>query len=430
MSDFEPIELPIAPDTPEAFGFAPCEGGVCAAAGVSAAGLHAGFRRDPNRRDMALVVADQTCVAAGTFTTNRFCAAPVIVSREHVADGRARAVILNSGNANAATGEPGLAIARRTADLVAATLGCKPADVLVASTGVIGQELSFGPFETGVPTAAEALAATPEAAHDAACAVMTTDTVAKEASFVGKLPAADGSAYEVHVGGFVKGSGMIQPNMATMLCVMSTDAPLTSEAAHEALLAAVKQTFNKVTVDSDTSTNDTAILLATGKAAPAGESVGVGSAAFPAIAAAIKAVCGELARKIAADGEGSTKLVTVNVLGAANDADADAVARAIANSPLVKTAIFGHDANWGRVAAAAGKCGVPFDQRAVDIDFMGVPVCRAGLTVPMDEDDMLRRFEAPEIGITVDLHSGDAHTRVWTCDLTHDYVTINGDYRT
>lgn len=430
MSDFEPIELPIAPDTPEAFGFAPCEGGVCAAAGVSAAGLHAGFRRDPNRRDMALVVADQTCVAAGTFTTNRFCAAPVIVSREHVADGRARAVILNSGNANASTGEPGLATARWTADLVAATLGCKPADVLVASTGVIGQELSFGPFETGVPAAVEALAATPEAAHDAACAVMTTDTVAKEASFVGKLPAADGSAYEVHVGGFVKGSGMIQPNMATMLCVMSTDAPLTSEAAHEALLAAVKQTFNKVTVDSDTSTNDTAILLATGKAAPAGESVGVGSAAFPAIAAAIKVVCGELARKIAADGEGSTKLVTVNVLGAANDADADAVARAIANSPLVKTAIFGHDANWGRVAAAAGKCGVPFDQRAVDIDFMGVPVCRAGLTVPMDEDDMLRRFEAPEIGITVDLHSGDAHTRVWTCDLTHDYVTINGDYRT
>ena len=148
------------------------------------------------------------------------------------------------------------------------------------------------------------------------------------------------------------------------------------------------------------------------------------------LACAVNAVCQHLAREIAADGEGSTKLVTVNVLGAASDADADTVARAIANSPLVKTAIFGHDANWGRVAAAAGKCGVPFDQRAVDIDFMGVPVCRAGLTVPMDEDDMLRRFEAPEIDITVDLHSGDAHTRVWTCDLTHDYVTINGDYRT
>ncbi len=430
MSKFEPIQLPVAPDTPEAFGFEPCAGGVCAAAGVAAAGLHAGFRADPNRRDMALVAADETCVAAGTFTTNRFCAAPVTVSRAHVADGRARAVILNSGNANAATGKPGLATAEKTAELVASTLGCEAADVLVASTGVIGQQLDFSPFETGVPAAAAALASTPEAAHDAAVAVMTTDTVPKEASFVGMLPASDGSEYAVHVGGFVKGSGMIQPNMATMLCVMSTDAPLTSEAAHEALLAAVKQTFNKVTVDSDTSTNDTAILLATGKAAPAGESIGTDSVAFPAIAAAIKAVCGELARKIAADGEGSTKLVTVNVLGAANDAEADTVARSIANSPLVKTAIFGHDANWGRVAAAAGKCGVAFDQCLVDIDFMGVPVCRAGLTVPMDEDDMLRRFEAAEIDITVDLHMGSAHTRIWTCDLTHDYVTINGDYRT
>ena len=170
--------------------------------------------------------------------------------------------------------------------------------------------------------------------------------------------------------------------------------------------------------------------LATGKAAPAGEKIDVDSPAFPAIAAGVKAVCGELARKIAADGEGATKLVTVNVLGAANDGDADTVARSIANSPLVKTAIFGHDANWGRVAAAAGKCGVPFDQTKVDIDFMGVPVCRAGLTVPMDEDDMLRRFEAPEIDIVVDLHDGDAACRIWTCDLTHDYVTINGDYRT
>lgn len=430
MTDFEPIELPVANDTPEAFGFEPCEGGVCAAAGVSAAGLHAGFRADPNRRDMALVAADETCVAAGTFTTNRFCAAPVTVSRAHVADGHARAVILNSGNANAATGEPGLATAEKTAELVAATLGCEANDVLVASTGVIGQELDFSPFVTGVPAAAEALAATAEAAHDAAVAVMTTDTVPKEASFAGELPASDGTSYTVHVGGFVKGSGMIQPNMATMLCVMSTDAPLTGEAAHEALLAAVKQTFNKVTVDSDTSTNDTAILLATGKAAPEGEKITPDSAAYPAIAAAIKAVCGELARKIAADGEGSTKLVTVNVIGAAGDAEADTVARSIANSPLVKTAIFGHDANWGRVAAAAGKCGVPFDQRLVDIDFMGVPVCRAGLTVPMDEQDMLRRFEAPEIKITVDLHAGGSHARIWTCDLTHDYVTINGDYRT
>lgn len=437
MSTYAPLEVPTPSDSPEAFGFAPCEGGVCAARGVRAAGVHAGFRKDPNRLDMALVVADAACVAAGTFTTNRFCAAPVTVSREHVANGRARAVVLNSGNANAATGEPGLACARDTASLVAQTLGCDASDVLVASTGVIGVPLPFGPFEQGVPEAASALAATPEAAHDAACAVMTTDTVSKEASFTAEVeaacpadPARAGEKYTVHVGGFVKGSGMIQPNMATMLCVLSTDAPLTAEAAHKALLGAVKQTFNKVTVDSDTSTNDTAILLATGAAAPAGEQIGLDSAAYPALAAGIKAVCGELARKIAADGEGASKLVTVNVLGAATDADADAVARSIANSPLVKTAIFGHDANWGRVAAAAGKCGVAFDQAHVDIDFMGVPVCRAGLTVPMDEDDMLRRFEAPEIEIVVHLHEGGAHTRVWTCDLTHDYVTINGDYRT
>ena len=245
---------------------------------------------------------------------------------------------------------------------------------------------------------------------------------------MGEVPQAGGGTVTVRVGGFVKGSGMIQPNMATMLAVLATDAPLTPEAAREALTSAVGQSFNKVTVDSDTSTNDTCILLATGAAG--GEKIDLAHPAYPVVAAAVRAACVELARKIAADGEGSTKLVTVTVTGAATDEDADTVARAIANSPLVKTAIFGHDANWGRVAAAAGKCGVPFDQYAVDIDFLGVPVCRAGLTVPMDEEDMLRRFEAPEIPVTIDLGMGDASARVWTCDLTHDYVTINGDYRT
>ena len=367
-------------------------------------------------------------MAAATFTTNRFCAAPVTVSRAHVADGRARAIVLNSGNANAATGEPGLACAERACAHVAAELGCVAEDVLVASTGVIGVQLPFAPYEAGVPAAVASLAATPAAAHDAACAVMTTDTVPKEVSVAGELPQREGAARAFHVGGFVKGSGMIQPNMATMLAVLAIDAPLTPEAAHEALLAAVRVSFNKVTVDSDTSTNDSAFLLATGAAG--GEKIDCSHPAYPAVAAAIRVAAVDLARKIAADGEGASKLVTVNVTGAASDADADAVARSIANSPLVKTAIFGHDANWGRVAAAAGKCGVPFDQASVDIDFMGVPVCRAGLTVPMDEEDMLRRFEAPEIAITVSLGMGEAATRVWTCDLTHDYVTINGDYRT
>ena len=428
MTDFAPLAVPAVPDTPEACDLTPCEGGVCAAAGIRAAGVSAGFRRNPARLDLALVVADDPCVAAATFTTNRFCAAPVTVSRAHVADGRARAIVLNSGNANAATGEPGLACAERACAYVADELGCAANDVLVASTGVIGVQLPFAPYEAGVPAAVASLAATSAAAHDAACAVMTTDTLPKEVSVAGELTQRDGGSRPFHVGGFVKGSGMIQPNMATMLAVLATDAPLTAEAAHEALLSAVRVSFNKVTVDSDTSTNDSAFLLATGAAG--GEEIDLDHPAYPQVATAIRVAAVDLARKIAADGEGSTKLVTVTVTGAASEADADTVARAVANSPLVKTAVFGHDANWGRVAAAAGKCGVPFDQTCVDIDFMGVPVCRAGLTVPMDEEDMLRRFEAPEIAITVDLGMGDAATRVWTCDLTHDYVTINGDYRT
>ena len=424
MATIEPLVVPMTPDAPEACGFSSCEGGVCAAVGMRAAGVSAGFRNNPNRYDLALVVADETCVVAGTFTTNRFCAAPVTVSRERAARGRARAVVLNSGNANAATGEPGLVCARKATALVAAELGCEPEEVLVASTGVIGVQLPLEPYVSGVPAAVAALAPTAATAHDAACAVMTTDTRPKEVALVGALP----SGRRVHVGGFVKGSGMIQPNMATMLAVLATDAPLTEGAARTALRAAVGESFNKVTVDSDTSTNDTCLLFVTGAAG--GEKIDESSPDYPVVAAALRSACVDLARQIAADGEGATKLVTVNVMGAASEGDADTVARSIANSPLVKTAVFGHDANWGRVAAAAGKCGVPFDQTCVDIDFLGVPVCRAGLTVFMDEDEMLRRFEAPEIEITVNLGMGEACGRVWTCDLTHDYVTINGDYRT
>ena len=428
MEKIEPLCVPAPADAPASFGFAPCEGGVCAAAGMRAAGVPAGFRKNPNRLDLALVAADETCVVAGTFTTNRFCAAPVTLSRERAARGRARAVVLNSGNANAATGGPGLEVARRSAEIVAAELGCSPEDVLVASTGVIGVPLPLGPFESGVPAAAAALAPGAAAAHDAACAVMTTDTHPKEVAFAGAVPDGHGGEVTVHVGGFVKGSGMIQPNMATMLAVLSTDAPLTAEAAHEALLSAVRVSFNKVTVDSDTSTNDTALLFATGAAG--GEKIGVDSPAYPAVAAAVKGACVELARQIAADGEGATKLVTVNVMGAASEKDADTVARSIAKTPLVTPPTVGRHADWARRPAAAGKCGVPIDQRRVDIDLLGAPVCRAGLTVPMDEDDMLRRFDAPEVEITVNLGMGEASARIWTCDLTHDYVTINGDYRT
>ena len=429
MADVQPISVTPPDVDPATFGFAFCEGGVCAAKGVKASGTHAGFRADPNRLDLAVVAADEACVCAATFTQNRFCAAPVQVSRPRAAAGVARAVMLNSGNANASTGDQGLAIAKESARLLADALGCPEEQVLVASTGVIGQQQAIDPYVDGAAAAVAALGADVDHAHAAARAVMTTDTVPKEVSLEGVLPAENGQpARTVHVGGFCKGSGMIMPNMATMLCVLTTDAPLTAEAAHAALLSAVRASFNKVTVDSDTSTNDSCFLLATGKAG--GEPIVEGTAAFDVFAGALRVACETLARKIAADGEGATKLVTVDVLGCKTDEDADTVARTIANSPLVKTAIFGHDANWGRVAAAAGRSGVEFDQYDVDIDLLGVPVLRAGMPVPMDEDDMLRRFEGPEVSIVIDLGQGDASTRIWTCDFSYEYVKINGDYRT
>lgn len=404
-------------------------GGVTSARGFSAIGVHAGFRADPQRLDMALVVADEPCACAGVFTQNVFCSAPVIVSKGHLENrgyGCARAVVINSGNANAATGEPGLKAAEVTTELVGAALGCPAQEVLVASTGVIGQQLDITPLETSLPQAVEALS--PEGGASAARAIMTTDTVAKEAavSFSGDGIGYDGVTF--CVGGMAKGSGMIMPNMATMIAVITTDAPIAAPDLHRALQAAVRSSFNKVTVDSDTSTNDSCFLFASGCAAFGGR-FEPGTPAFARFKEALQAVCTTLARQMAADGEGATKLVTVTVSGAASAEDADVAARAIANSPLVKTMIAGHDANWGRVAMAIGKSGACFRQEDVSIDILGLPVCRSGLTVVFDEDEALRRFEAPEIAIDVDLGAGTCETTIWTCDFTHDYISINGDYR-
>ena len=407
-------------------------GGVTSARGFSAAGVHAGFRKNPERLDFALVAADEPVAAAGVFTQNRFCAAPVTVSRENlggVGYGYARALAVNSGNANAATGPEGLKTARATCEIVSQVLGCEPEEVLVASTGVIGQLLSLDPFERGVPAAADALAAAGGA--DAARAIMTTDTHPKEyaVTFASADPAWEGVTFTV--GGMCKGSGMIMPNMATMIACITTDAPVVPEHLHELLADAVNKSFNRVTVDSDTSTNDTCVAFASGAAAPEGAgALDPASLAAEELGRALQVVCEALARAIAADGEGASRLVTVNVTGAADDAEADLAARTVANSPLVKCAIAGRDCNWGRVAAALGKSGAHFSQEQVAIDIMGIPVCREGLTVPFDEDEALRRFEAPEIVITADLGAGTGSATVWTCDLTHDYVTINGDYRT
>ena len=406
------------------------DGGVTSAAGFVAEGVHAGFRAHPDRLDMAMVVAEQPVPAAGVFTTNRFCAAPVTVSREHLGGqgyGLARALVVNSGNANAATGEQGLGVARETCEIASQVLGCEVEQVLVASTGVIGQQLDIAPFERGIPQACDALSRAGGAR--AARAIMTTDTHPKEYAVAYESRDLTYAGCTFTVGGMVKGSGMIMPNMATMICCITTDAPVAPKTLHTLLADVVSDTFNKVTVDSDTSTNDTCVLFASGAAAMGAPLIADDTDAYEELARALHIVCEALARGIAADGEGATKLVTVNVMGAASDEDADIAARAVANSPLVKTAIAGHDCNWGRVAGALGKSGATFDQRNVSIDIMDIPVCRAGLAVPFDEDEALRRFEAPEIIISADLGAGDGSATIWTCDLTHDYVRINGDYR-
>lgn len=406
------------------------DGGVTSAKGFQAAGTHAGFRKNPERLDLAMLVADEPCAGAGVFTTNRFCAAPVAVSRENLGPegcGLVRGVVINSGNANAATGEMGISVARETCEVASQVLACEPNQVLVASTGVIGVPLAIDLFETGIPEACDALSRAGGA--DAARAIMTTDTHPKEYAVSYETETLEYVGSTFTVGGMCKGSGMIMPNMATMICCITTDAPVAPQTLHRLLADAVSQTFNKVTVDSDTSTNDTCIMLASGAAAPGVRPIEENTDAYDELERAVRIVCETLARAIASDGEGASRLVTVNVTGAPTDEDADTAARAVANSPLVKTAIAGRDCNWGRIAMALGKCGVTFDQRDVSIDIMDIPVCRDGLTVPFDEDEALRRFEAPEIIITADLGAGGGSATVWTCDLTHEYVHINGDYR-
>lgn len=409
-------------------------GGITSPKGFRASGVYAGFRANPDKLDLALLVADEPCAAAGVFTKNVFCAPPVQVTKTHLAEtgGIARAVIINSKIANAATGAEGLMRAKETAALTADMIGCAADEVLVASTGVIGVQLSMQQFIDGIPRAVEQLAAGEDASQNAAEAIMTTDTVPK--SFAVQF---DGASIDLPgctftIGGMAKGSGMIMPNMATMISVLTTDAPVASEDLSAALKQAVDVSFNKVTVDSDTSTNDTCLLLASGAVAPDVDPAqfAQGTPGYIAFVGALTALCTVLARAIAKDGEGATRLITVNVSGAQSPEDADAAARTVANSPLVKTAVFGSDANWGRIAAALGRSGAQFQAHDVAISMMGIPMCKDGLALDFDEDEALQRFANKEIIIDINLGAGSAQTTVWTCDFTHDYVTINGDYRT
>ncbi len=404
---------------PSGYAITPVTGGVTAPSGFRSSGVHCGLKKR-DALDLALVDAGSVVPAAAVFTRNVVAAAPVVVSKRHIADGHARAVVINAGNANACTGEAGERAAESTAEAVAASLRCAPGDVLVCSTGVIGVPLPVDLVVAGVAEAASKLS--PHGGSAAAEAIMTTDTFAKEAAVV----VTSGEA-RYTVGGMAKGSGMIRPDMATMLSVITTDAPLSSDACAIALQGAVVTTFNRVTVDGDTSTNDTAVLLANGAAG--GELIEPDSVVFAVVADAVRTVAAELARMLARDGEGATKLVTVTVHGAASETDAERAAFAIADSPLVKTALFGNDANWGRVAMAAGKSGAAFDQSGLDIRFAGTEVCRQGMAVAFDEAEVARALAGPEVTIEVDLGAGAAEATVLTCDLSYEYVRINGEYR-
>lgn len=397
--------------------------GVTAARGFRAAAVEAGIKQ--GRTDLALLVSDRPCVASGVFTTNLAKAAPVLVSAEHLQGGRARAVIVNSGCANASTGAQGLADSRETVALTAVAVGCPVTEVLVCSTGVIGVNLPMDKVRAAIPLAVSGLSSDGGAA--AARAIMTTDTRPKESS-----RRADLGGVTVTVGGMAKGAGMIAPNLAplhaTMLAFFTTDATIDKAMLDQALIEAVGATFNRITVDSDTSTNDTAIILANGASGvPVISSPGP---AYEAFLEAFHAVCRDLALMMIRDGEGVQRIAEVVVKGARSSEDALRIGRTIADSPLVKTALHGGDPNWGRVLAAAGRAGVAFDINQVDIYIGDVFVCEGGAARVYDEAAAHQAMLADPGCLTVDLHAGQARESMWMCDLTKSYVDINAHYRT
>ena len=398
-------------------------GGVCAAKGFRAAGVPAHIKYE-GRNDVALLVADAPCAAAAVFTTNAVAAAPVVYDREVVKGGRIQAILANSGCANACTGEAGYRDAAASASETAKTLGIDAKLVLVASTGVIGHRIPLDRLVAGMKSAAASLAATPEAALAANMAVMTTDTKPKQAAVQVKI-----GGRTVTVGGMCKGSGMIEPNMATMLGFITTDAAITPAMLRRALRRAIAVSFNHVVVDGDESTNDSVFVMASGAAGNA--KISSAGDDFEAFTAALTEVGVALAKQMAADGEGATKFVTVTVKGARTQRDADRAARAIAKSPLAKTSWFGKDPNWGRVLAAAGYSGAAVDDRRAEVFYGRTWAYRRGKVA----DDaqlakLAKELEGKELVVTVDLHLGGFSSSIYTCDFSLDYVHINADYTT
>ncbi len=400
------------------------EGGVCAPTGFLAGGVLAGIKKNRTKRDLSLIFSQAEANAAAVYTTNKVKGAPLTVTKENIANGKARAIICNSGNANTCNAD-GYDVAKTTCQLLADALEIDSDDVIVASTGVIGQPLNIEPIKNAIPKLIHSISENGSA--EAAEGIMTTDTKLKEVAVSFNI-----GGVECKMGGIAKGSGMIHPNMATMLVFITTDCAISSEMLNVALKGDVKNTFNMVSIDGDTSTNDMVTVLANGCAG--NEEIISKGTDFDEFMKALNTVTVNICKKIAADGEGATKMLECEVEGAADDAAAKTIAKSVICSSLVKAAMFGADANWGRVLCAIGYSGAPVDVNKVSVSFKSkkgeIPVCQNGAGVEFSEEFAKEILLEPEVTITVKLGDGKASATAWGCDLTYDYVKINGDYRT
>lgn len=394
------------------------DGGVTAPKGFKAAGVASGNKKD--KKDIAIICSDDTAIASGVFTTNLVKGHSLQVSMEHIKNGVARAIVINSGNANACVGESGYNDAKEMTALTAELLHCEPEDILVNSTGVIGIKLNMPNIRSGIRSAVNALSI--DGSADAEQAIMTTDLIPKEIAVEIEI-----QGEKVRIGGIAKGSGMIHPNMATMIGIITTDANISRSLLDKALKHCVKSTFNRVSVDGDTSVCDSVFVLANGYAD--NDAIVKDDYEYSIFVDALMYVCTYLSKLIAKDGEGATKLIEVIVDGAQDEVDAYKVVSSVAKSPLVKTAMFGEDANWGRIMTAVGYSGASFDPNLVDIHLGELLVCRNGTAVNFDESVAKEILKKKEITIRINLKKGHVSDRIWTCDFSYDYVKINGSYR-
>ena len=399
---------------------AEAKAGVTFPQGFKAAGVKAGIKKSGNL-DVAVIYTEKEAAVAGTFTQNAVAAAPVYVSKRVVSTGSAHAITANAGCANACTGEQGMQDAEQMAAITAKALGCKADDVLVASTGVIGVNLPRDKMEAGIQHAVSELSET--GSELAGNAIITTDTYSKACSTEVEI-----GGKKVRFGAIAKGSGMIQPNMATMLCFITTDAAIDSKLLQAALSDIVETSFNMISIDGDMSTNDMAIVLANGAAGNA--KIMAKNDDYAVFYAALKSICEGLAQRIASDGEGATKFLTVNVRGTKTFADAKTIAMSVAKSPLVKTAFFGEDPNWGRVICAVGYAGIPMDPQKTVVKFGGIPVYANGVGAAFDEEALRRVMAEHDIVIDIEMGLGEEEATVWSCDFSYEYVKINGEYHT